>query len=206
MGATGFPNQVYANHKIYGQYASSGGRFAPNRYYPRTNSHGWLAVDNKYSSKGRGSSLYGNSNESMDGFNELNRGPRAKGLNDLKDAEPITLPVKGLSLPLKGNDKNNLPLSPDRQQYNKEDFPEKYADAKFFIIKSYSEDDVHKSIKYGVWASTPNGNKKLDAAYKESQEKSAGCPLFLLYSVSICLFPFGFLLRVGIKTHGLIPF
>ncbi|XP_022848261.1 YTH domain-containing family protein 1-like isoform X2 [Olea europaea var. sylvestris] len=184
LGATGFPNQVYANHKIYGQYASSGGRFAPNRYYPRTNSHGWLAVDNKYSSKGRGSSLYGNSNESMDGFNELNRGPRAKGLNDLKDAEPITLPVKGLSLPLKGNDKNNLPLSPDRQQYNKEDFPEKYADAKFFIIKSYSEDDVHKSIKYGVWASTPNGNKKLDAAYKESQEKSAGCPLFLLYSVN----------------------
>ncbi|KAL2464789.1 evolutionarily conserved C-terminal region 2 [Forsythia ovata] len=184
LGTAGFTNQVYPNHRIYGQYASSGGRFSPNSYYPRTNSHGWLAVDNKYRSKGRGSSLYGNSNGSMDGFNELNRGPRAKGLNDLKDAEPITLAVKGQSLPLKGNDKDNLPLSPDRQQYNKEDFPETYADAKFFIIKSYSEDDVHKSIKYGVWASTPNGNKKLDAAYKESQEKSGGCPVFLLFSVN----------------------
>ena len=27
-----------------------------------------------------------------------------------------------------------------------------------FVIKSYSEDDVHKSIKYGVWASTDTGN------------------------------------------------
>lgn len=184
LGAAGFTNQVYPNHRIYSQYASSRSRFAPNHYYHRTNSHGWLAVDNKYRSKGHGSSLYGNSNESMDGFNELNRGPRAKGLNDLKDAEPITLPVKGQSLLLKGNDKSDLPLSPDRQLYNKDDFPETYADAKFFIIKSYSEDDVHKSIKYGVWASTPNGNKKLNAAYKESQEKSGGCPVFLLFSVN----------------------
>lgn len=60
----------------------------------------------------------------------------------------------------------------------------KYTDAKFFIIKSYSEDDVHKSIKYSVWASTPNGNKKLAAGYQEAQEKSGGCPVFLLFSVN----------------------
>ena len=39
--------------------------------------------------------------------------------------------------------------------------------AKFYVIKSYSEDDVHKSIKYGVWASTDTGNRRLDAAYRD---------------------------------------
>ena len=39
--------------------------------------------------------------------------------------------------------------------------------ARFFVIKSYSEDDVHKAIKYGVWASTDTGNRRLDTAYRE---------------------------------------
>lgn len=71
------------------------------------------------------------------------------------------------------------------ESYNRSDFLTEYKDAKFFIIKSYSEDNVHKSIKYGVWASTPNGNKKLDAAYHEATEKQDTCPVFLLFSVNI---------------------
>ncbi|MBD4017435.1 hypothetical protein GUI04_00045, partial [Xanthomonas citri pv. citri] len=59
-----------------------------------------------------------------------------------------------------------------------------YEDAKFFIIKSYSEDDVHKSIKYNVWSSTQNGNKKLDAAYQEAQQKPGHSPVFLFFSVN----------------------
>ncbi|KAF5726662.1 hypothetical protein HS088_TW22G00343 [Tripterygium wilfordii] len=62
-------------------------------------------------------------------------------------------------------------------------FATDYKEAKFFVIKSYSEDNVHKSIKYGVWASTPNGNKKLDTAYHEAKEKET-CPIFLLFSVN----------------------
>ncbi|KAL7221982.1 hypothetical protein ACSBR1_023833 [Camellia fascicularis] len=61
-------------------------------------------------------------------------------------------------------------------------FVTEYKDAKF-IIKSYSEDNVHKSIKYGIWASTPNGNRKLDAAYREAKEKNT-CPVFLFFSVN----------------------
>ncbi|XP_002964858.2 YTH domain-containing family protein 2 isoform X1 [Selaginella moellendorffii] len=68
-----------------------------------------------------------------------------------------------------------------KEQYNKPDFSTSYSNAKFFIIKSYSEDDVHKSIKYGVWASTPNGNKRLDAAYKEA---AGEFPIFLFFSVN----------------------
>ena len=38
---------------------------------------------------------------------------------------------------------------------------------KFFVIKSYSEDDLHRAIKYGVWCSTKVGNSKLDNAYRD---------------------------------------
>jgi hypothetical protein len=53
--------------------------------------------------------------------------------------------------------------------------------ARFFIIKSYSEDDVHKSIKYGIWASTDTGNRRLDAAYRESAHRG---PIYLFFSVN----------------------
>jgi len=42
--------------------------------------------------------------------------------------------------------------------------------ARFFIIKSYSEDDVHKSIKYGIWASTDTGT----ARYMPPQRERRG--------------------------------
>ncbi|KAL9685525.1 hypothetical protein QQ045_022976 [Rhodiola kirilowii] len=80
----------------------------------------------------------------------------------------------------------NITIHPDH--YNKEDLLVDYANAKFFVIKSYSEDDVHKSIKYNVWSSTPNGNKKLNNAYEDAQSLSGGipgsCPIFLFFSVN----------------------
>ncbi|CAA6667155.1 unnamed protein product [Spirodela intermedia] len=45
------------------------------------------------------------------------------------------------------------------------------------------EDDVHKSIKYNVWASTASGNKKLDAAYQESKAKDSAS-LFSFFSLN----------------------
>ena len=75
-----------------------------------------------------------------------------------------------------------------RDLYYKDDFPIGYVNAKFFVIKSYSEDDVHKSIKYNVWSSTPNGNKMVNNAYEEAQKISVGdlkgCPIFLCFLVS----------------------
>lgn len=186
--AHGYINRMYSN-KLYGQYGNtirSGMGFGSTGYDLRTNGRGWLSVDNsKYKPRGRGNNyFYGN--ENMDGLNELNRGPRAKGSKNQKGVVPPTVPVKGLNEQSNGannEEKDKSCLIPDREQYNREDFSEDYTDAKFFVIKSYSEDDVHKSIKYNVWASTPNGNKKLDAAYQEAQLKSAGCPVFLFFSV-----------------------
>ena len=93
---------------------------------------------------------------------------------------------------------------PDKQQYNKEDFPEIYSDAKFFVIKSYSEDDVHKSIKYNVWASTPTGNQKLDAAYQEAIGKTDSCPVFLLFSVGVLCLPMAFLIILGSDASNVV--
>ena len=53
--------------------------------------------------------------------------------------------------------------------------------ARFFVIKSYSEDDIHRSIKYEIWCSTEHGNKRLDAAFKE---RDARGPIYLFFSVN----------------------
>nr|GMD70861.1 YTH domain-containing family protein 2 [Ipomoea batatas] len=193
MNATnGYANRMYPN-KLYGQYGNtyrSGVGYGSNGYDSRTASRGWLSVDNKFKPRGgRGSGYYGYGNENMDGLNELNRGPRGKGSKTQKGFTPVALAVKGQNIPLTKtnddeNEKEKSSLVPDRDQYNCSDFPLTYDDAKFFIIKSYSEDDVHKCVKYNVWASTPNGNKKLNEAYQEAQQKSGGCPVFLFFSVN----------------------
>ncbi|CAL1352546.1 unnamed protein product [Linum trigynum] len=85
--------------------------------------------------------------------------------------------------------KEDLEVTACGDQYNLPDFEIDYAHAKFYVIKSYNEDDIHKSIKYNVWASTPNGNRKLDEAFRTAQEKSSqpggtNCPIFLFFSVN----------------------
>ncbi|KAK4771715.1 hypothetical protein SAY86_013490 [Trapa natans] len=181
----GFMNRSFPN-KLYGQYGSTFTSGMGFSYDARTSGRGWQGMDNKYKHRGHAGGYYGYSNENMDGLNELNRGPRSKGSKNQKTFSSVTLAVKGQNPSSNGVheiENNNTCVTPDCEQYNKMDFPE-YADAKFFIIKSYSEDDVHKSIKYNVWASTPNGNKKLDAAYRESLEKPDACPIFLFFSVN----------------------
>ena len=57
--------------------------------------------------------------------------------------------------------------------------PEKLNEnSKFFVIKSFSEEDVHKSIKYGVWSSSKNGNLTLSNAFHASHEKGGEVYLF----------------------------
>uniref|UniRef100_A0A7C9D7R6 YTH domain-containing family protein n=1 Tax=Opuntia streptacantha TaxID=393608 RepID=A0A7C9D7R6_OPUST len=184
--AAGFMGRSHLNDQMYGHFGTTyrgGSGFGLNYYNPKSSWQNWRAVDNKYTSKGRNNGFFSYGNESN--LNELSKGPRSKDLKSQLGFGSVKLAVKGQDLSLKANNKEENPTAvADKEQYNKEDFPETYSDAKFFVIKSYSEDDVHKSIKYNVWASTPNGNKKLDAAYQEAQGKSDGCPLFLLFSVN----------------------
>jgi hypothetical protein len=50
--------------------------------------------------------------------------------------------------------------------------------SQFFVIKSFSEEDVHKSIKYSVWSSTKTGNQTLNNAYKMTNERGGHVYLF----------------------------
>lgn len=102
----------------------------------------------------------------LDMLTERNRGPRACSLNG----------------------KSKLITYDHVDRFCQQDLLSQFRDAKFFVIKSYSEDNVHKSIKYCVWASTKNGNKKLDAAYREAKKKEMACPVFLLFSVNCLIF------------------
>ncbi|KAF8649944.1 hypothetical protein HU200_064098 [Digitaria exilis] len=109
---------------------------------------------------------------SLDFLNEQSRGPRA------------TKTKKEVESPSTEDKNKKTLLVVDPENYNHSDFVTEYKDAKFFVIKSYTEDHIHKSIKYDVWASTASGNRKLNAAYREAKEKEDYCPIFLFFSVN----------------------
>ncbi|PUZ50591.1 hypothetical protein GQ55_6G069700 [Panicum hallii var. hallii] len=116
---------------------------------------------------------FGSHNGSLEFMNEQNRGPRATKPK-IQDTENYS-----------GDEKSEKTVPPiDSELYNRPDFITEYKDAKFFVIKSYTEDHVHRSIKYSVWASTASGNRKLDSAYRAAKEKEEHCPIFLFFSVN----------------------
>lgn len=51
--------------------------------------------------------------------------------------------------------------------------------SRFFVIKSYSLEDVDASMKNNIWASTELGNKRLDKAYNETDGD-----VYLFFSVN----------------------
>lgn len=85
-------------------------------------------------------------------------------------------------------DKNNyqvsIELKPqqiDPKNYNPREFNTSPKAARFFVIKSYSEDDVYRSIKYNIWCSTEHGNRRLDSAYSKGD---SSVPVYLFFSVN----------------------
>ncbi|XP_037810397.1 YTH domain-containing family protein [Lucilia sericata] len=67
----------------------------------------------------------------------------------------------------------------DKNNYNPAEIDlDRATSARFFVIKSYSEVDVHRSIKYEIWCSTDHGNKRLDDAFKERSKDGGNILLF----------------------------
>ncbi|CAN8301423.1 unnamed protein product [Cochlearia groenlandica] len=121
--------------------------------------------EKEYSSVPSTSDLYGN------------RGPRASNRVKSKNS-----PKLGSSAGDSTNDSSTA--GPNPNLYNHPEFLTDYKNAKFFIVKSFSEDNVHRSIKYNVWSSTPHGNKKLDTAYRDAEKMGGKFPIFLFFSVN----------------------
>lgn len=117
---------------------------------------------------------------SPDTLTEQNRGPRNDKMKKQLVVKAYTTRAGNVDV------QGNIVIHAD--EYNRGDFLMDFVNAKFLVIKSYSEDDVHKSIKYNVWSSTPNGNKKLNSAYEDAQRITSGnprgCPIFLFFSVN----------------------
>lgn len=67
-----------------------------------------------------------------------------------------------------------------QNKYNPPEMTINLTNARYFVIKSYAEDDIHRSIKYSMWTSTEHGNRRLDQAFKEQKGK----PIYLFYSVN----------------------
>ncbi|KAK6934769.1 YTH domain [Dillenia turbinata] len=188
----GAPNQLKPVKKVLLQGTSfqQDSVFA-NGYFPGGNFPSYHSM--------KGGFLYPNSPDNFKGNGRAWGGPeklktrsKTMGASDFwllseQNQGPRTAKANGISTDAKGNS-NSINTVIRRDQYNLADFSTKYEDALFFVIKSYSEDDIHKSIKYNVWASTPNGNKRLDGAYKDAQERIAEkgikCPVFLFFSVN----------------------
>lgn len=163
----------------YGKGYFHGGMYQQGSNFGRpvpslgTNGRSFIAID-KGRRRGKGTASLCSCNGVPDFLNEQNRGPRATRTKNAKTGQNSYADSKN----------ENSIAGPDRELYNKPNFSTEHKDAKFFIIKSYSEDNVHKSIKYGVWASTANGNRKLDSAYREAKEREDPCPVFLFFSVN----------------------
>uniref|UniRef100_A0A0D9V455 YTH domain-containing family protein n=2 Tax=Leersia perrieri TaxID=77586 RepID=A0A0D9V455_9ORYZ len=183
--ANGYPSSKTAN-KVSGASITKG---LPSKFLVHTNQ----GKGNLYQGKDIGLKESGrswNSTEKFKARSKLNGYGDTDISDNLNDNSKSSLSpeVGTLSSAREGNDVTPSPVAISRDAYNLPDFVTKYDQALFFVIKSYSEDDIHKSIKYNVWASTPNGNKRLDNAFRLAQErvaeKGTKCPLFLFFSVN----------------------
>jgi hypothetical protein len=63
------------------------------------------------------------------------------------------------------NDKSAL-LNETMQTEYQEDY------AKYYIIKTFTEENVSKAMRHGIWSSTETGNRKLNSAYKKCLQMS----------------------------------
>lgn len=103
-------------------------------------------------------------------------------------------PPTGAPAPVLGNGLNHVtmagPPPPSHpvldelksvNDYNPRDFDLNPRNSRFFVVKSYSEDDIHRSIKYEIWCSTEHGNKRLDSAFREREGKGN---VYLFFSVN----------------------
>ena len=109
----------------------------------------------------------------------MNRPPRQRG----RGAQSEAAQASSIGLDAIGGLASHGPAEKLRaaNEYNPKDIRViNMKSARFFVIKSYSEDDIHRSIKYSIWTSTEHGNKHLDSAYREQKGK----PVYLLFSVN----------------------
>jgi len=104
------------------------------------NGRNWIGND-KSTRRGKSDASLYSFNGTPDFLSEQSRGPRA--------TKPRSSETEQYSQ-IDGRNRNNSTATVNNELYNQPDFAVEHKDARFFVIKSYSEDNVHKSIKYGL--------------------------------------------------------
>merc|ERR1711988_393732 len=95
-----------------------------------------------------------------------------------KTAERLNQEVEDVNLTQKIVERLSLGVDVNRKELK---LPEH---ARFFIIKSFTEEDVHRAVKYKLWCSTYYGNRRLESAYDAiKKENKDGC-IYLFFSVN----------------------
>lgn len=105
----------------------------------------------------------------------LQQQPQRMGNNNNNNGQSLLNAQQMINTPV------DVPTLIAMKGYNPTTFDSKPTFARYFVIKSYTEDDVHKSLKYEIWSSTDPGNKRLDKAFKETAGRG---PIYLFFSVN----------------------
>lgn len=126
------------------------------------------------SSRGGGSSISG-------------KGPGSRRTQPIPTSQASSVPVSsgsgvggGNTKPSKSSSQSEL-VGKLKLEKNPTEMSINMMNARFFVIKSYAEDDIHRSIKYNIWTSTEHGNRRLDQAFREQKGKGS---VYLLFSVN----------------------
>jgi YTH domain-containing family protein len=85
--------------------------------------------------------------------------------------------------PLQALDTTHLPsiTSPELQSLNTTEFELFFrGKGKFIVMLSACEDDIHKSLKYGIWTSTPECNHFLHTLFLANRQNE---PIYMFFSV-----------------------
>ncbi|OEL12593.1 hypothetical protein BAE44_0026388 [Dichanthelium oligosanthes] len=164
----------------------------------------WAAAE-KFQPSSKSSAHLNGPGQKVHLLNEHSLGHSEKSSNERSSAIVVTSYTSRLPV---GDPEGTILIRTDH--YNRDDLRLDYTYAKFFVIKSIGEADVHKSIKYGVWSSSFNGNSKLDSAFRDAdrilRRNSTKCPVFLFFSVSVYLPNIRLSSRSVAMSHLQIPY
>lgn len=152
--------------------------YNPNKYSNQRNQHHYQQPPPHHNNN----NSYHNAKPLLDNppYSSRNSGPASAAAGAVvRDVPPVSPALTGNIC--QDMSRADLEKLFDENDYNPKEFDLSPRNARFFIIKSYSEDDVHRSIKYSIWCSTDHGNKRLDTAFRQQEGKG---PIYLLYSVN----------------------
>lgn len=159
--------------------------YNPNKYSNQRNQHHYQQPPppqpTHHHHHNENNNSYHNAKPLLDNppYSSRNSGPASASAGAaVRDVPPVPAPTGNICQDMSRADLEKLF---DENNYNPKEFELSPRNARFFIIKSYSEDDIHRSIKYSIWCSTDHGNKRLDTAFRQQEEKG---PIYLLYSVN----------------------